>query len=395
MSIINRYLQREILLPFFYVLAVVVFVLLLGQLFKIVNLVVSEGVQLWDVARMVLAMIPQMLTMALPISFFFAVLAGLGRLVGDAEVIALKAAGISPYRLFLPVLQLAVACTLLTLLMSAWLAPLGMRQLRQATFDILRGKVTVALHSQVLNLAFPGMAIYLGKMDRQSGRVAEVFIEDHRRSDNPQTITAASGWIVSEPQTSTLLLQLRDGTIHEYNPRDESYRVTDFSQYRINFDLSTLLGEKLHVGIMNKARSNADLLRRIAAAKSRGEEATGTVATLYERFTQPFACFAFALLGVALVLVPVRSSARFQGFIFGLVLLLAYYLTGMVTEFLAEWQPSLALLFFSLPNLIFILLGALLLFLKQHEIEFSWLSITSFAALSDRIFPGLKSRKRY
>ena len=56
---------------------------------------------------------------------FFAVLVGIGRLVGDGEVTALKAAGISPYRLFIPVLQLAVACTLLTLLMSAWLGSLG------------------------------------------------------------------------------------------------------------------------------------------------------------------------------------------------------------------------------------------------------------------------------
>ena len=83
MSIINRYLQREILLPFFYTLIVLVFILLLGQLFKIVNMVVSEGVRIWDVSRLVLALIPKILTMALPISFFFAVLVGLGRMVGD------------------------------------------------------------------------------------------------------------------------------------------------------------------------------------------------------------------------------------------------------------------------------------------------------------------------
>lgn len=381
MSIINRYLQWEILQPFFYVLAVVVFVLLLGQLFKIANLVISEGVHLWDVTRMVLAMIPQMLTMALPIAFFFAVLSGLGRLVGDGEVTALQAAGVSPYRLFLPVLQLAVICTLLTLLMSAWLAPLGMRQLRRATFDILKEKVTLALHAQTLSLAFPGMAIYLGEMDRQSGRVKSVFIADRRRRDHPQTITATAGRIVSEVQSSTLMLQLENGTIHEYNPSDDSYQVTDFSQYRINFALSTLLGEKLHVGFINKARSNADLVRKIALEKSRGQDVARSVATLYERFTQPFACLAFALLGVALVLVPVRSGARFRGFVNGFLLLLAYYLTGIVARSLAEWQPPWVLFFFSLPNLIFILAGLFLLSLKHYEIELSLCFWRSFGAL--------------
>ncbi len=371
MPIINRYLQREILLPFFYTLLVVVFILLFGQLFKLVNMVVSEGIRVWDITRMVIDMIPQMMTMALPISFFFAVLVGVGRLVGDSEVVALTAAGVSPFKIFIPVLQIAIFCTITTLLMSTWLAPFGIRHLRKVTFDILREKVTLALHSQRLNLAFPNMAIYLGEIDRESGRVASVFIEDRRRSEHPQTITALKGMIVSDLQTSTLLLQLENGTIHEYDQQGESYQVTDFSQYRINFAISALLGAKLHVGLMNKARSNSDLIQKIALEKSQGEETARTVATLYERFTQPFSCLAFALLGVALALVPVRSGARFQGFIFGLLFLLAYYLTGMIAEPLTKWQPSLAPFFFCLPNLIFILLGTLLLTIKQYEIEFS------------------------
>lgn len=372
MSIINRYLLREILLPFFYALAVVVFILLLGQLFKIVNMVVSDGVRVWDIMRMVLSMIPQMLTMALPISFFFAVLVGVGRLVGDCEVIALKAAGISPYRMALPVLQLALVCTLLTLLMSAWLAPLGIKQLRRATFDILREKVTLALRPQIVNQTFPGMAIYLDKIDRKTGRVTSVFIEDRRHRDHQQTITALRGKIVSDMQTSTLSLELLDGTIHEYDPTKESYRVTDFSKYHINFEISALMGEKLHVGFKSKARSNSELRQKIAREKRLGENPSRSIETLYERFTKPLACFAFALLGLALVLVPVRSGARSQGFVFGLGFLLSYHLVGMVAEYLVEIKPSMAIFFMALPPLIFIVLGAWLLTMKQNETELSF-----------------------
>ncbi|RLB73844.1 MAG: LPS export ABC transporter permease LptF [Deltaproteobacteria bacterium] len=380
MSIVNRYLLREILLPFVYALVVVVCILLLGQLFKIVNMVVSDGVKVWDVARMVLSMIPQMLTMALPISFFFAVLAGVGRLVGDGEVIALKAAGISPYQMSIPILQLAVACTLLTLLMSAWLAPWGIRQLRRATFDILKEKVTLALRPQMLNQTFPGMAIYLDKIDRKTGRVVSVFIEDRRHGDHQQTITALRGRIVSDMQTSTLSLKLMDGTIHEYDQKKESYRVTDFSQYHINFEISALMGEKLHVGFKSKARSNSELRQKIALKKSRGEDPSRSIKTLYERFTKPLACIAFALLGLALVLVPVRSGARSQGFVFGLGLLLSYHLLGMVSEYLVELNFSMAIFFMALPPLIFILLGTWLLTIKQRETELSfafWQRITA------------------
>ena len=84
------------------------------------------------------------------------------------------------------------------------------------------------------------------------------------------------------------------------------------------------------------------------------------------------ACFAFALLGLALVLVPVRSGARSQGFVFGLGFLLSYHLVGMVAEYLVEIKPSMAIFFMSLPPLIFILLGAWLLTMKQNETEISF-----------------------
>ncbi len=372
MSIIKRYFFREILLPFVYTLAVVIFILLLGQLFKIVNLVVSDGVRVWDVMRLVLSMIPQMMTMALPISFFLAVLVGVGRMVGDGEVIAMNAAGISPYRLSVPVLQLSVVCTLITLLTSLFLAPWGIRQLRKATFDILREKVTLTLHPERLNLDFPGMVIYLNGINQKNGEFEKIFIEDHRKKDNQQTITAQRGKLVSHLQTSSLSLQLEDGTIHEYDQKRESYRLTDFSQYNINFALSDLLGEKLHVGFKDKARSNSELIRNIAQVKSRGGDTSGTEATLYERFTQPFSCIAFGLLGLVLVLVPVRSGARFKGFIFGLIILLAYYVMGMVVRFMAENQPSLAIFFFCLPNIVFILLGGVLLKIKQNGTVFGY-----------------------
>ena len=381
MSIINHYLRKEVLLPFFYALLVVIFILLLGQLFKIVNMVVSEGVKMWDVSRLVLAMIPQMMTMALPLAFFFAVLAGVGRMVGDNEVVALQAAGISPYQLLLPLLQLAALCTLLTMLMSAWLAPWGMRQVQRVTFAILQDKVTLALRPRTLNLTFPDMTLYLGEIDRKSGRLTSVFVEDRRNVDHPQTITALKGRLVSDARASTLSLQLQDGTIHEYDPARESYRVTDFSQYRVNFEISELLGEKSQRKLRNKSMSNSELLHKIAQRKKQGRISIGALTKLYERFTQPFSCIAFALLGLALVLQPVRSGARSRGFVFGLGLMLAYYLTGLVVEYLVDWQPAFAFILFLLPNLIFISLGVVMLTAKQYEIElpglrWKWFSLT-------------------
>lgn len=355
--IIDSYLRKEILRPFIYALTILVFVLLLGRLFKIVNMVVAEGVSLGDVAALVLALIPKIMTMALPMAFFFAVLAGLGRLVGDGEFMALQAAGVAPRRLLSPVLKLAVAATLLTLMFTGWLSPWGMRQVHQVTFSILQEKITVALKERALNLSFPGMAIYLEGINHHNGQVDGVFIEDRRRPDKPQTVTAVRGRLVGDRASSSLVLQLEDGTIHEYDSASEVYRVTDFSQYRINFEISDLLGDEGRLRLRNNALDNRSLWQRLNERLQQGENPSGLRIALYERFTQPLACLAFALIGFALSLSPVRSGARFRGFVYGLIIILAYYVSSLIAEYLSEWQPFFTCLFFLLPNVFFLLLG--------------------------------------
>ncbi|MCD6292287.1 MAG: hypothetical protein J7M09_02375, partial [Deltaproteobacteria bacterium] len=54
---------------------------------------------------------------------------------------------------------------------------------------------------------------------------------------------------------------------------------------------------------------------------------------------------------------------------------------GMVTGYLAEWLPALTLFFICLPNLIFLSLGAFLLYLKQREAEFSFMGLSRLITL--------------
>jgi lipopolysaccharide export system permease protein len=112
-------------------------------------------------------------------------------------------------------------------------------------------------------------------------------------------------------------------------------------------------------------------MQKITRETEQGEIPIRALTTLYERFTQPFACIAFALLGVALVLRPVRSGARSRGFVFGLCLILAYHLSNLIIEYMVDWEPSLAFILFILPNLIFILLGIFMMTVNQNGIELS------------------------
>ena len=60
------------------------------------EMVIAKGVRVVDMLNLILAMVPYLLTMAIPMAFFFSLMVGLGRMGSDGEITAMKALGIIP-----------------------------------------------------------------------------------------------------------------------------------------------------------------------------------------------------------------------------------------------------------------------------------------------------------
>lgn len=123
----HRYILRETLTPFLLGLAIFTFVLLMGRLLRLVEMVLNKGVPLIDILKLFAFLLPSFLVLTLPLAFLLGVLLGFGRLSSEAEVIALKSSGISLYDMAKPVLALAVAISLATALLSVFAQPQGKR----------------------------------------------------------------------------------------------------------------------------------------------------------------------------------------------------------------------------------------------------------------------------
>ncbi len=52
-KIINRYILREISLPFFMILFVLTFVLLMGKILQLMDLMVNKGLSFFDISKIV------------------------------------------------------------------------------------------------------------------------------------------------------------------------------------------------------------------------------------------------------------------------------------------------------------------------------------------------------
>ncbi len=99
MKIITRYILRQVL---FYFVASSLTIVGLGVAGLISQVTITQGLPLYAAARLTPYVLPQVGMIAIPVSILLAVSLTFGKLAGSNELIALKAMGVSPWKLFYP-----------------------------------------------------------------------------------------------------------------------------------------------------------------------------------------------------------------------------------------------------------------------------------------------------
>src|SRR5688500_5458124 len=112
--ILDRYLVREIAVPFVISLVVLTFVLMIPPIVLRAQELIATGVEVRVVAHAVMLLAPQALCYTIPMSVLFGILVGFGRLSGDREFVTMQACGVSLMRLLRPVAFVALLGTAAT-----------------------------------------------------------------------------------------------------------------------------------------------------------------------------------------------------------------------------------------------------------------------------------------
>ncbi|RME34075.1 MAG: LptF/LptG family permease, partial [Deltaproteobacteria bacterium] len=238
LSRIDRYIFREIAVPTLLSLGIFSFVLVAGRTLKLADLVISKGVPLKDVAGLLGSLFPAFFSITIPLSVLLGTLLAFARLSTDAEIIALKAAGISLVRMLKPVLLIALLATILTGWCVIDLAPRANHAFRERLFRLAREQAHVALAPRVFYTDIPGLTLYADRMQERTGEMEGVLIADLRNPKHPATIFAERGRLMTSDGDQVASLALSQGSIHARTPDKESYQVVGFTSYRVNLPLA-------------------------------------------------------------------------------------------------------------------------------------------------------------
>ena len=323
---LTRYLIAEILPPFFFGLLAFTFVLLIARILKLIELVVTRGVPLLQIGKLLSLILPTFLELTVPMAFLLAILLGLGRLSNDHEIIALKASGISPIQILWPIASVAVIIAAITLMLTTFARPAANLALQKELYNIAKSRIGTALREKVFNDDFPKILIYVEEIIPPGNTAQGVLIVDKRDPTREDIILGKVALISTDEQTNTLGLKLFDGSIYEREKKRPGFSQTRFNIYDFKLDLDELLGPIKKKDSGPKEVSLKRLINAIREKEGRGGTAIPERMELQQRFSFAFVPLVFGLLGVSLILLPRSARAsRSWGFALCLFWLLTYY----------------------------------------------------------------------
>jgi lipopolysaccharide export system permease protein len=364
--IVNRYIIKEIALPFFMVISVLTFVLLMGKILQVMDLMINKGIAFLDIARMMLYLTPSFLVFTIPISLLISVLLGVGRLSGDNEWTVLRMSGLSLFQLSLPVFVATFAAFLLTLTTTVYFVPHGNLASRSLLFDIARNKASIGIHEKVFIDCFKDITIYANSVPASGDFLDGVFISDRRLTKNPGTVIARRAYLLPDSDKEMVTLRLENGSTHTLDADLRDYRKADFLFYDIKLEIDAQIAgleqtrktsAEMTIGELKKSRENPGL---------KDAEKREFAIELNEKLAIPFSCLIFGLLGVPLGMKSHRS-VRARGFTVGIVLVLLYYLLRIFGESMAETGGISPFIGAWLPNFVFTIGAAFLFYMSATE----------------------------
>jgi lipopolysaccharide export system permease protein len=211
-KILSKYVLREHVGPFTFALTALTSLMILNFISRQFGELVGKGLPASVIAEFFALSIPFTVALTLPMSVLVAVLYAFSRLAAENEVTALKASGVSPWRLVTPSLVWGAFMSLFLLAFNDQVLPRANFQLKTLQDAIAQTKPTFLLKEQVIN-AIQEERLYLkaGRIDQSTGRMKEVVIYDLTSADRRRTIYADSGAIHFTGNQKDLQLDLFSG----------------------------------------------------------------------------------------------------------------------------------------------------------------------------------------
>ena len=349
LSLVDRYLARLIAVPLAATLVIAAMLLLLEKMLRLFDFVAEEGGPVSVVWRMLANLIPEYLSLGIPIGLMLGILLAFRRLATTSELDVLLAVGMGYRRLLRVPYMYAVGFALINLAIVGFVEPYSRYAYEGLRYELRTGALGASIKV--------GEFTKLGKKttlrverSRDGGReLSGIFVMSQGEEGKQLAVTADHGRFLATDDPNTIILRLSHGTLVHDAPGFATPRVLSFESHDLPIDLPKEEAFRQRGGRDGEA-TIVELVRSGHAPATTSQDRAKIRAEFHFRLVEVVTMLLLPMLAVALAVPPKRSTSALGVFL-SIVMLVTYHKVneyaealggrGHVDPLLCLWVPFL------------------------------------------------------
>ncbi len=353
--------------PLVLALIFISFAILLGNLVKLADFVINKGVELIYVGEIFFFLIPNILSLAIPMGILTATLLAYGRLSSDNEILAMRATGINLYKIAMPAITLGLIFSLLSVPFNDKIVPKAHYKTRMLIKELGMRRPAAYLEAGTFIRGFKDYILFIYEIKYVKDRAifSNIRIYQPQKDAPTRTIVAKGGELIPLPEKNAIKLKLTDGTIEEPNPTNPKnlYKLNFRTYYLTMFIDDSTMQES---GKKTKEMTFDEIKANIRDLEKSGVDATPLKRRLHKRIAESFASFAYVLIGIPLA-ITTRRSEKSIGFGISLALIVIYWLLAALGTVFATKNIMPIWLAMWFGNIVLITIGSIMMYITARK----------------------------
>lgn len=278
---------------------IVLFIVMMQFLFRMIDDLVGKGLSFDILGELFFYAALTMVPTALPLAILLAALMVFGNLGEKLELTAMKAAGISLFRIMRPLMILMVIISVGAFYFQNYVLPVAQSKMWTLMFSVRQKTPEVEIPERSFYDEIPGMNLYVEKKNPDTGMLYGMIIYDlSRGNDNARVILADSGKFSFTQDKTRLFLHLHSGEMFE-NLNDNSmglgtngympFRREEFSDKQVYFTFDANFNRMDESGIRSQyVGQNVSQLRHSIDSLGKRVDSIGNIYAI-DLVTKPYA----------------------------------------------------------------------------------------------------------
>ncbi len=237
MKKLHLFMLKSFVGPFFATFFIAMFVLIMQFLWRMIDDIVGKGLEFSVLAELIVYMATSLVPMALPLAVLLSSIMTFGSLGENYELTALKAAGISLYRIMKPLIILIIVVTISAFFFANNVLPVANLKLYTLLYDIRKAKPEMAFKEGIFTNDLEGYSIKIDRINKETGMMYDLLIYSHKEgSGNYEVTRADSGYMYTLPGQNVMQLSLFDGSTYTDESVNDIDKRKTFPFRRITFE---------------------------------------------------------------------------------------------------------------------------------------------------------------